>query len=87
MATKMAHIGKVSFRKGGLHHSLHVPEGQKIPASKMSSARAGNYGPLAKKQAVMATGMLAAGRRTARRHEGSRQSDSPCHGPNQASPL
>ena len=60
-------IGKspVSFQKGGLHRSLGVPMGQKIPAKKMASAAAGNYGPKAKKQAIMAKGMLAKGRRTA----------------------
>ena len=55
----------VSFNKGGLHRSLHVPMGQKIPASKMAAAKAGRYGPLAKKQANMAMGMLAKGRKTA----------------------
>jgi hypothetical protein len=55
----------VTFNKGGLHRSVGVPEGQKIPASKMAAAKAGDYGPKAKKQAVMATGMLAAGRKTA----------------------
>ena len=39
--------------------------GQKIPASKLAAAKAGRYGPKAVKQANMATGMLAAGRRTA----------------------
>jgi hypothetical protein len=56
----------VTFQKGGLHRSLGVPMGEKIPASKMAAARRGEYGPKAKKQAVFATGMLAAGRRTAR---------------------
>jgi hypothetical protein len=60
----------VTFRKGGLHRSLGVPEGSKIPASKMAAAKAGNYGPLAKKQANMATGMLAKGRRTAAKKKG-----------------
>jgi len=55
----------VTFRKGGLHQSLGVPQGQKIPASKMAAAKSGSYGPLAKKQANFAQGMLAAGRRTA----------------------
>jgi hypothetical protein len=55
----------VTFKKGGLHTSLGVPQGQKIPASKMAAAKAGKYGPKAKKQASFATGMLAAGRRTA----------------------
>lgn len=55
----------VSFSKGGLHRSVGVPEGQKIPASKVAAAKAGRYGPKAKKQANMATGMLAKGRKTA----------------------
>ena len=55
----------VSFQKGGLHRSLGVPEGQKIPAAKMAAAKAGRYGPKAKKQANFATGMLATGRATA----------------------
>jgi hypothetical protein len=55
----------VTFQKGGLHRSLGVPQGEKIPASKMAAAKAGRYGPLAQKRANFATGMLAAGRRTA----------------------
>lgn len=55
----------ITFRPGGLHRSLGVPQGQKIPASKMAAAKAGRHGPLAKKQANLATGALAAGRRTA----------------------
>ena len=58
----------VSFQKGGLHRSVGVPQGQKIPASKMAAAKAGKYGPKAKKQAIMATGMLAKGRRTANKN-------------------
>jgi len=57
----------VSFKKGGLHKSLGVPQGEKIPASKMAAAKSGKYGPKAKKQAVFASGMLAKGRRTAKR--------------------
>jgi hypothetical protein len=55
----------VSFRKGGLHESLGVPQGQKIPAAKMAAAKAGKYGPKAKQQANFAQGMLKAGRQTA----------------------
>lgn len=55
----------VSFEKGGLHKSLGVPEGQAIPASKMAAAKAGDYGPKAQKQANLATGLLAKGRKTA----------------------
>lgn len=60
----------VTFKKGGLHRSLDVAAGEKIPAGKMAAAKAGRYGPLAKKQASMATGMLAAGRRTAAKNRG-----------------
>ena len=56
---------RVTFQKGGLHRSVNVPQGQTIPASKMASAKRGDYGAKAKKQANMATGMLAAGRKTA----------------------
>jgi hypothetical protein len=55
----------VTFKKGGLHESLGVPQGQKIPAAKMAAAKAGKMGPKAARQASMATGMLAAGRKTA----------------------
>ena len=55
----------VTFQKGGLHRSLGVPPGQTIPASKRAAAKAGCYGPKAKAQASFATGMLAAGRKTA----------------------
>lgn len=58
----------IKFRKGGLHRSLGVPEGEPIPKGKMRAALAGRYGPLAKKQAVMAKGLLAKGRRTARKN-------------------
>lgn len=61
----MERIGNTTFKKGALHAELGVPQGQKIPASKMSAAKSGAYGPLAKKRANFATGMLAAGRRTA----------------------
>jgi hypothetical protein len=55
----------VSFQPGGLHKSLGVPAGQTIPAAKMAAAAAGKMGPLAQKQAVMAQGLLKAGRKTA----------------------
>ena len=62
----------IRFKKGGLHRSLKVPEGKTIPKSKMRAALAGRYGPLAKKQAVMAKGLLAKGRKTARKKRRSR---------------
>jgi hypothetical protein len=55
----------VTFQKGGLHESVGVPQGQKIPQAKVDAAAAGKYGPKAAKQANMAKGMLAAGRKTA----------------------
>jgi hypothetical protein len=60
----------VTFKKGGLHESLGVPADKPIPAGKMADAKAGKYGPKAQKQANMATGMLAAGRRTAAKNRG-----------------
>lgn len=42
------------LKKGALHRQLNVPEGEKIPASKMAAARAGKYGTLAKKRAATA---------------------------------
>lgn len=64
----------VKIQKGGLHKSLGVPEGQNIPAAKMAAAKAGKFGPLAAKQANLATGMLAAGRKTAARNRGKKSS-------------
>lgn len=46
-----------TMQKGGLHKSVGVPQGQKIPASKLAAAKAGKYGPKAKKQANMATSL------------------------------
>lgn len=69
----------VTFQKGGLHKSLGVPQGETIPAAKMAAAKAGKFGPAAQKQANFATGMLAAGRKTAaanRRKSGSSRSGS-----------
>lgn len=55
----------VTFKEGALHRQLGVPEGEKIPPSKMSAAKRGDYGKLAQKRANFATGMLAKGRKTA----------------------
>lgn len=55
----------VTFKKGGLHDSVGVPQGQKIPAAKMAAAAAGKFGPKAAAQANMAQGMLKTGRQTA----------------------
>lgn len=48
----------ISFKKGGLHKSLGVPQGKKIPASKLKAALAGKYGPKAKKQAMLDKNVL-----------------------------
>jgi hypothetical protein len=58
----------VTFQKGGLHSSLGVPQGQKIPVTKVAAAQAGKFGPKAKRQANFAMGMLKAGRQTAARN-------------------
>ena len=56
----------ISFKEGGLHRSLGVPEGEKIPEGKKRAALAGRYGPKAKKQANLGfRGALAKGRKTA----------------------
>jgi hypothetical protein len=55
----------ISFEPGGLHKSVGAPEGQPIPAATMAAAKAGKFGPKAAKQASMATGLLAAGQKTA----------------------
>jgi hypothetical protein len=38
---------------GGLHRSLHIPEGQKIPVARIEAATH-SHNPLVKKQAVLA---------------------------------
>jgi hypothetical protein len=48
----------IKFKEGSLHSQLGVPQDQKIPASKMAKARAGGYGPLAKKRAAFAKNVL-----------------------------
>lgn len=48
----------ITFHKGGLHESLHVPEGEKIPASKRTAAMKGKYGKKAEKQALFAHNVL-----------------------------
>lgn len=48
----------IKFKEGTLHSQLGVAQGQKIPASKMAKARAGGYGPLAKKRAEFAKNIL-----------------------------
>jgi hypothetical protein len=48
----------ITFKPGGLHESLGVPQGQPIPAAKLQSALAGNYGPKAAEQARFAKNVL-----------------------------
>jgi hypothetical protein len=48
----------IHFKKGALHSELGVPQGQKIPASKMAAALHGSDGPLAKKRALFAKHVL-----------------------------
>jgi hypothetical protein len=43
---------KITFMAGGLHETLGIPEGQKIPPGMMRAAAKGKYGPKAKKEAL-----------------------------------
>lgn len=49
---------KITFKKGGLHDSLGIPQGQKIPEVAMQRALAGHYGSKAHKQAALARNVL-----------------------------
>lgn len=49
---------KITYKKGGLHASLGVPQGQKIPPAKLSAALSGKYGAKAKKQAQFMQNVL-----------------------------
>jgi hypothetical protein len=60
----------ISFKPGGLHESLGVPKDKPIPAKAMQDAVSGKKGPKAQKQAVMAKGLLASGRKTAAKNRG-----------------
>ncbi len=53
MAKSKKWIGKATANKGGLHRSLGVPEGQKIPAAKLAQA-ANSKNPRVRKQAALA---------------------------------
>jgi hypothetical protein len=53
----------IKFHEGGLHQSLGVAKGQKIPASKIAAAKAGKYGEKAKKQADFMTNVLTGGKK------------------------
>lgn len=48
----------IKFKKGGLHQSVGVPQGKKIPQAKIQAALAGKYGPLAKRQAMLMKNVL-----------------------------
>lgn len=58
---KKAGQKKITYKKGGLHASLGVPQGKKIPASKLAAARAGKYGTKAKKEANLAKNVFHVG--------------------------
>jgi hypothetical protein len=55
----------VTFKPGGLHQSLGVPQGKPIPPGKMAAAAAGKMGPKAARQASFAQNVLAKGQKTA----------------------
>lgn len=44
----------ITIKKGGLHNSLNVPQGKKIPKSKLNAAIQGKEGKLAQKEAQFA---------------------------------
>jgi hypothetical protein len=48
----------ISFKKGGLHKSLGVPQGKPVPPAKMSAALAGKHGKKAQAQARFAKNVL-----------------------------
>lgn len=57
----------LKFKKGGLHASLGVPQGKKIPEHLIAEAIAGSHGPKAQKQARFYRQVLKKGQRTARK--------------------
>lgn len=48
----------IKFHSGGLHETTHTPSGEKIPASKVAAAMAGEYGEKGKKQAMFMKNVL-----------------------------
>jgi len=48
----------IKFHPGGLHESLGVSKDKPIPSGKMEAAMGGDYGNLAKKQAMFAKNVL-----------------------------
>ncbi len=51
--SKEKFIQKMHMKKGALHKELHVPQGKKIPASKLKAAEH-SKNPALKKRAVLA---------------------------------
>jgi hypothetical protein len=51
----------IAFKKGGLHASLGVPQGQKIPQSMIRAALRGEHGEKARKQALFKEKVLVGG--------------------------
>jgi len=47
-------IGKAIRKPGQLHRDLGVPQGEKIPTSKLAAARAGRYGKKTAQRANLA---------------------------------
>ena len=58
---------------GKLHRRLHVPEGEKIPASKLSKAAHSKSPSLRREAALAKTGKRFAGKAHRRRHRSSRR--------------
>ncbi len=54
---------QITYVKGGLHASLGVPHDKPIPAGKMAAALRGDYGPKAKKEALLARNVFHVGRK------------------------
>lgn len=48
----------IKFHPGALHEELGVPQGDKIPPSKMAQAASGSLGEMAKKRALFAKNVL-----------------------------
>jgi hypothetical protein len=46
------------FKSGGLHRSTGTPRSRRIPAAKHRAARAGAYGPKAKRQEIFYENVL-----------------------------
>jgi len=70
MARKKKKWMQKAFGKhpGKLHRQLHVPEGEKIPASKMEKAAHSRNPELRKEAALARTGKRFGGKRGGRKH-------------------